>query len=326
MSETTIHFLGEKDYTSVMESENRIWREQHVKNGRFTVRDGIRLNYYRADHPDPKAVVVIIHGYCEFWGKFHEYAWYLWQAGYTVFFLEQRCHGYSGGKLPRFDVIHIDTFDTYVEDLREFMDKIVMTASGGLPRLMLAHSMGGAIGALFLGTYTGYFNGAVLTSPMLRLQTGKMTPRKIKAVKTYMQATRSHKRLCFGEHHFVPEPRFPNTSAVSKARYMYVFKQRVYDSHYRTAGASFGWVMAAVDVNELIMERASRIRIPVALMQAGIDTLVSPAGFDEFMARVPQARKFCYENANHELFNSGARDRVQYFKDVLAQFEEMCGE
>ena len=122
MIEHKIHFLGEKDYIPVMETQNRLWREQHVKNGKITTRDGIRLNYYHAEHPHPKAVVVILHGYCGFWGKYHEFAWYLWQAGYTIFFLEQRCHGYSGGKLPEYDVVHIDTFDTYVKDLREFME------------------------------------------------------------------------------------------------------------------------------------------------------------------------------------------------------------
>lgn len=323
MSETTIHFLGEKDYIPVMETENLAWRRAHVKNGNFLTRDGIRLNYYHAEHPQPKGVIVILHGYCGFWGKYHEYAWYLWQAGYTIFFLEQRCHGYSGGKLPEFDVIHIDTFDTYVEDLREFMDRVVLPASGELPRLLLAHSMGGAVGALFLGTHPEYFAGAVLTSPMLKLQTGKMTPRRIKGVKAYMRVTRREKKLCFGEHRFVPEPKFPNTSTLSKARYIYFFRQRIYDSHYRTAGATFGWVMAAVEVSSLILERADRIRVPVTLMQAGIDTLVDPAGFDAFMARVPQARKYLYENSKHELFNSSGRERKQYFRDVIGEFDKM---
>ena len=325
MIEHKIHFLGEKDYIPVMETQNRLWREQHVKNGKITTRDGIKLNYYYAEHPNPKAVVVILHGYCGFWGKYHEFAWYLWQAGYTIFFLEQRCHGYSGGKLPEYDVVHIDTFDTYVKDLREFMDRVVMPASGKLPRLLLAHSMGGAVGALFLGTYPKTFSGAVLTSPMLKLHTGKMTPRRIEALRTYMKITRSQKRLCFGQHHFDPEPEFPNSSTLSRARYMYFFRQRIFDSHYRTSAPSFGWVMAAVDVTGLIMKRAHRIKIPITLMQSGIDTLVDAAGFSEFMKRVPQARLIRYENAKHELFNAASKERKQYFADVIAEFDRMSG-
>ena len=63
MSETNIHFLGEKDYLPAMDTENRVWRERHVFNGRFTTRDGLRLNYYFAPHPEPKAVIIMLHGY-----------------------------------------------------------------------------------------------------------------------------------------------------------------------------------------------------------------------------------------------------------------------
>lgn len=322
MTDNAIHFLGEEDFLPAMKSQNLQWRQQHVTNGRFTARDGIRLNYYMAQNPDPKAVVVMLHGYCGFWGKYHEYAWYLWQAGYTVYFLEQRSHGYSGGKLAEHDVIHIDDFRTYTEDLQEFMDQVVLPASGSLPRLLLAHSMGGAVGALFLGIRPGYFTGAILTSPMLKLRTGKMTPRKIKAVKMFMHAARRQKKLCFGEHHFIPEAKFPNSSTLSKARYDYLFSQRIFDSHYRTAGATFGWVMAAVDVSKLILKYADRIKIPVTLMQAGIDTLVDPAGYDDFMDRVPQARLIRYEGAKHEIYNAGDVERKKYFRDVISELDK----
>ena len=39
MIEHKIHFLGEKDYIPVMETQNRLWREQHVKNGKITLYD-----------------------------------------------------------------------------------------------------------------------------------------------------------------------------------------------------------------------------------------------------------------------------------------------
>ena len=225
-----------------------------------------------------------------------------------------------------FGGVEKETEITYVKDLREFMGRVVMPASGDLPRLLLAHSMGGAVGALFLGTLPKYFSGAVLTSPMLKLHTGKMTPRRIEALRTYMKMTRSQKKLCFGQHHFDPEPEFPNSSTLSKARYMYFFRQRLFDSHYRTSAPSFGWVMAAVDVTGLIMKRAHRIKIPVTLMQSGIDTLVDAAGFSEFIKRVPQTRLIRYENAKHELFNAASKERKQYFADVIAEFDRMSGQ
>ncbi|MCR5214964.1 MAG: lysophospholipase [Eubacterium sp.] len=322
MAENNIYFLGEEDFLPAMEGENRIWRDRYVMDGRFSTRDDIRLNYYKTEISNPKAAIVIVHGYCEFWGKYHEYAWYLWQAGYKVYFLEQRCHGYSGGKLAESDIIHIDSFKTYVEDLKEFMDKVVMPEAGELPLYILGHSMGGAVSALFLALYKDYFKGGVLTSPMFKIQTGDMPPSKIKAAKLYMKLFGKQKSLSPGQNHFDPKPHFETSSTLSEARYNYLFNQRLLDNNYRTAGASLGWVMAAIDVYKLIMNNASNIKIPIALMQAGLDTLVEAAGFDEFMKLVPQARLYRYENSKHEIFNAGDQERKKYFKDVLDTFEE----
>ena len=324
MKENTIAFLGEEDYLPAMENENRIWREQHVTNGGFITRDGIRLNYYRAEAENAKAAVVMIHGYCEFWGKYHEYAWYLWQAGFTVYFLEQRCHGYSGGKLPEPDLVYIDDFRTYAEDLHEFMDQVVVPKEAGIPLLMMAHSMGGAVGSLFLESWPEYFRGAVLSSPMIEMSTGHMHPAKIAAVKLYMILAHKQKELCVGQHHFDPTPKFATGSALSEARFNYLFGQRIDDVHYRTAGATFGWVMAAIAVKKQVLRHADRIRIPITVMQAGRDTLVEAQGIDEFMAKVPQAQKLFYADSKHELFNAGDEVRRQYFSDVLNRLESMA--
>ncbi len=324
MSEHNISFLGEEDFLPVMENENRIWREQHVDNSGFVTRDGIRLNYYRAEVPNAKAAVVMVHGYCEFWGKYHEYAWYLWQAGFTVYFLEHRCHGYSGGKMPEPDMIHIDSFRTYAEDLHEFMDQVVKPKEGDRRLLVLGHSMGGAISALFLETWPGYFSGAVLTSPMLEMSTQNMSGFKVALVRTFMILAHKQKDLCPGQHHFDPTPKFATSSTLSEARYNYLFNQRIADSHYRTAGATFGWVFAAIGVKKLILRHADRIRIPITLFQAGMDTLVEPRGFDDFMARVPHARKSLYADSKHEIFNAGEGVRQDYFREVLDCLDAMA--
>ncbi|MCR5774143.1 MAG: lysophospholipase [Lachnospiraceae bacterium] len=323
MSETEINLLGEDDFLQAMNGENKTWRKSHVINSTFTTADGIRLNYYKADNPKAGAVIVMVHGFCEFWGKYHEYAWYLWQTGYTVYFLEQRCHGYSEGRLPEPDVVHIDSFETYVKDLHGFTEQIVQREYPNLPLLLLAHSMGGAIAALYIEDYPDTFAGALLSSPMLKMNTGNITPLKILFVRLYMILARKQKSLCPGQHHFDPKPDFENSSALSEARFNYLFNQRLDDPHYRTSGASLGWVMAAIDANKSIIKNAGKIRIPVVLMQAGLDSLVEPEGFDAFMARVPHAKKYVYENSRHEIFNAKDEARRKYYRDVMDQLEQM---
>ena len=44
---------------------------------------------------------------------------------------------------------------------------------------------------------------------------------------------------------------------------------------------------------------------------------------DDFMEKVPQARKIFYKNSKHEIFNAGDEVRIRYFRDVLDQLESM---
>ena len=62
-----IHFLGEEDFLPVMATENKAWREACVTSGYFKTYDGKNMHYYIAKPEHPRAVITIVHGFCEFW-------------------------------------------------------------------------------------------------------------------------------------------------------------------------------------------------------------------------------------------------------------------
>ena len=75
-----IRLLSEDELIpSLTTGEGKRFRDEHVVSGDTTGYKGISLRYYEALHDDPKGYIVIVHGFCEFWGKYHELAWYLWQ-------------------------------------------------------------------------------------------------------------------------------------------------------------------------------------------------------------------------------------------------------
>ena len=159
-----IKLIKDVDYDEYMENENPRWRSEYVKQGDFSSFDGLNLRYYHASQgegKEPKGCIVMLHGYCGFWGKFHEVAHFFWQAGFDVFFLEQRGHGYSGRQIDDKDMVHVIDYADYIADVKTFMDKIVMPSAGKLPKIIYAHSMGGAIAALFLEEHPEYFDAAV---------------------------------------------------------------------------------------------------------------------------------------------------------------------
>ena len=45
------------------------WLKKYVTGASFDSFDGKKIQYYRAVRPDAKAVIVMVHGFCEFFGK-----------------------------------------------------------------------------------------------------------------------------------------------------------------------------------------------------------------------------------------------------------------
>ena len=311
-----IDFLGEDNFLEVMETENRKWREECVSQGDFNSFDGIKMNYYTAIPENPRAIVVFVHGLCEFFGKYHEYAWYLYRAGYGFFFLEQRGHGYSEGKVKEIDVIYVDDYDTYVEDLRCFLDKVVIPETKNLKKYILAHSMGGAVASLFMEKYPDYVDGAVLSSPMLKMK-NNTSPILIGLLSIFSFIFGKRKSIAPGQRHFDETPVFENSSALSRPRYDYMFEMRKKDWHYQTYGASIGWALASLKVTERIMKNASALRIPITVFTAGEDHLIDPEGYEMFARAVPKAKFHAFDKSRHEIFNADDDSRKRYFAEVL---------
>ena len=63
---------------------------------------------------DAKKAVVILHGYTECAEKFRELFWYFIQAGYSVFAMDHRGHGYSVREIEDLSVTHVDDFNQYL--------------------------------------------------------------------------------------------------------------------------------------------------------------------------------------------------------------------
>jgi lysophospholipase len=314
-------FLSEDDFLDVITTENEEFIREHVKRATHRAKDGTELNYYTTCPDNHKATVVIVHGMGEFFDKYREYIWYLYRSGFQVFFMEQRGHGYSGGKAPEHDVIYIDSYNTYVEDLHGFITQEVKPAAGQLPLFLIAHSMGGCVGTLFLEKYPDVFDAAILSSPMLKMSGADYSPLAQKFIALYALLFGKTKKLAPNQHHFNPDAKVEGSSAKSEARFYYQLDLRKKDPHYQTAGATFGWALASMKATDKAIKKAGNIKIPVTVMTAGHDHLINPAGYERFKEKVPQALFHHYEESRHEIFNSDDETRKKYFADVLDTLE-----
>ena len=314
---THIEILREEEYLAAMRGDCRAWRNACVEEADLKSFDNTPLHYYCAIPEDAKACIVMMHGFCEFFARYHEMAWYFYRAGYAFFFLEQRGHGLSGGKLAEPDLVWIDDFDTYVRDMDLFIRETVSEKAPSLKKVLFAHSMGGAVSTLYLETHPDTFLGAVFSSPMFCLKKVNYPPPVLALMKLFVGLTRREKTLAAGGKHFSKEQEFESGSMLSRSHYDYQHEIRRGNKAYQTYASSYGWGIAAIDATRRLIRNASRVRTPVVLLTAGNDALVDPKGYEAFMKRVPGTVRITYPDAKHELFNADDTDRQQFYDDMF---------
>lgn len=315
-----IKLIKEADYDEYMENENPRWRSECVEQCDFSSFDGLNLRYYHASQgegKEPKGCIVMLHGYCGFWGKFHEVAHFFWQAGFDIFFLEQRGHGYSGRQIDDKDMVHVIDYADYIADVKTFMDKIVIPSAGKIPKIIYAHSMGGAIAALFLEEHPEYFDAAVLSSPMFSIKTGSTPSIAVKLLCAKIRLLNQENLPFPGGKRFDGIPSFETSSARSEKRYNYIFNQRLRDEHYHTYMMSNGWGAASFKATVRLLRRASKVKTPVLLLTAGNDALVNMSGHEKFAKRASNVQHINYEDSKHEIYNDVDEVREKYFNDIF---------
>ena len=159
---------------SELEEKTAPWIARHAIQQEISSFDGTSLNTYHAIPDRAKAVVVIVHGFCGFFGKYHELFQHFYEAGYAPFFLELRGHGKSSNRRCFADKrVTVGSFEEYAGDIHAYVNWI-RKQYPALPRFLFAHSMGGAAGALELEEHPDDFACAILSSPMLEMNFGKL--------------------------------------------------------------------------------------------------------------------------------------------------------
>ena len=311
-------FIKEQDFANTMKGKVLPFLKDKTKEGYFENKDGLKLYYAMLVRPDEKASIVISHGYCEFTTKYSEMLYYFYQMGYSVFILDHRGHGLSDREVDGYCKIHVNSFQDYVSDFNEFIEKIVRPESVTERLILFAHSMGGGIGALYLEQYPDVFKRAILSSPMIELSTGDTSKIVVKMLALLSYIPFLKKRYLPGYHDYDHAFKYPRCSALSKARYTFQYEEREREKHYRTNGCTFGWSREAFNVSKKILKNASLVKIPVIIMQAAMDTLVMPEAQNEFSKRAQNCQLKRFEGSKHEIFNATDDIIIEYYNEVFS--------
>ena len=320
----TKRYISQNSYKEEMLNKVEPYLRKYLKNGYMLGEKNIKLYYEKFIVDNPKASIVICHGFGEFTEKYYELIYYFMKERYSVFILEHRGHGRSQ-RLGIDDYqINIDKFEYYIEDFKKSIDKIVIPESKGKNLLLFAHSMGGGIGTLFLEKYDGYFKAAVLSSPMYEINTGKTPKLLANIISKGMKLCGKGKKYLPGQGPYTDKEVFPSRSTSCKERYEYLWEKIRQNSKYHSGGASALWYIESLKATKKIIKKknASKIIIPLLLFQAEYDSHVIPKAQNKFASYAKNCELIHMQGAKHESYFERDEITFSFFDRVLSFYED----
>jgi lysophospholipase len=187
--------------------------------GTFDGVGSIKIAYAKFEVADEKGAIVILHGKSESMIKYAEVIYDLRDLGYSIYLMDFRGMGFSERLLSDTDKVYVHDFNDYIKDVKTFVETVVQ------PKLhnkvvIIGHSMGGAVAARYLEQYPDDFNGAVLSSPMLTINTAPYTQCEAYALAAVKTGHGSGTDYIPGGGPYTPETFVDDTDTHSYARYV----------------------------------------------------------------------------------------------------------
>ena len=247
---------------------------------------------------EPRAVLVLLHGYAEHCGRYLHVAEHFVNLGYAIYALDQRGHGRSEG--VRADVMR---FEDYLSDVETLL-RIVRRQEPGRRIILIGHSLGGAIATLFTARSGAMLDG-LITSGVGIMVMRRWSPILIRILEALAR--------CFPPLlPLVPVPvgRF--------SRDPEVVSQYWNDPLNYTGKVRVRMGVQILRGSELVALEAPIIRLPVLFLHGAADSVVNPDASRMLYERVSSADKTVrlYEGLYHEICNEPEQQQV---------FDDMAG-
>ena len=268
-----------------------------------------------------RGVCVLLNGQTEFIEKYFEVIDELRERGYSVATMDWRGQGDSSRLTQDSRKSFVGDFSEYDDDLDTLLNWIVtpMLAEGEKP-VALAHSMGAHVLLRRLTRKPAEFKACVLSAPMIAISFRGQREFLVRAVTRYhiwrglragwvwgMEARDPH-RVTFATQLVTSDPqRFERTQILLREH-----------PDLRLAGATWGWLAAAIASMDWLKDRASNITTPLLLVGAGKDRICVTPRSRAFAQRLPNADYVEIQEAGHEILMERNPIRAMFWAEFDA--------
>jgi alpha-beta hydrolase superfamily lysophospholipase len=242
-----------------------------------------------------RAGIILVHGIGEHIGRYSYWIDRLCKNGYGFAGVDLPGHGRSDGKRG-----HINSY-SLADEMLDFLISEYKKTFPGVPVFIYGHSLGGGIVLQYILRKNPGINGAVVTSPWLRLS---FAPDRTKLL-----LARIMKNL-------LPSLTQPSGLVVKFISH----DQKVVDDYIADPlnhnKISVGLFISAVNAAHYSLEHAGDLKVPLLLMHGSDDQITSPQGSIDFAAKTKMAELKIWDGGYHELHNETFKE------DVLTYIEK----
>ena len=172
--------------------------------------------------------------------------------------------------------------------------------------------MGGGKGANYLDKYPNDFDKVILSSPMIKMRTGKLPYAVVINISKIMSVLGKSKKYAVGQHKFPGE----NYKKDMTDRQRFYFEKRLNNPSFQTWGASYGWIKAAGE-NTKEISSVLKSKVKMLILIAGNDDMVIPSETIKYAKRQRNAKYVLFENGMHELFNDSKKISDQFWSEIF---------
>ena len=288
--------------------------------GLFQGFDGAPLRYARWSETTGhcRGTVVIVPGRSEFIEKYFETVADLRRRGFAVAIMDLR--GQGGSKRPLDNPLkgHVRHFREYDYDLALFMKEVVVPNMAP-PYLGFGHSLGGHILLRAAGLTVCPFERIIVTGPMLQIAHEQLhMPLSVARALTEIIAGLGMGQLVPPGVDQRPPAAAPfEGNPLTSNRERYLRAQAVLEAAPELAlGApTFGWMRAALRSCAMLgaLDYPASITVPVLMVAAGRDTIVSTPVIEDFAPRMKLGTLALIGPSKHEILQESDDIRGRFW-------------
>ena len=298
-----------------------------VRLGYFQTSDKVRLRYaiWPKSAGAHRGTICLVQGRTEFIEKYFETIADFRSRGFAVATFDWRGQGGSDRLIGNGTLGHVDRFEDYWTDLQSFHGAILLPDCPP-PYYLVGHSMGGLV-SLFAGIHDRLmFDRVLLSAPMVALDNQPLSLGGMaRLAETLSFFGLGQLPLRRRSDRPASQSSFAGNPLTSDLlRYMRMVDVVAADPGLAVGSPTIRWVASAMAA----MAEANRdtfperIRMPMLLLAAARDSVVSTSAIEQLGLRLRTGRHVVIAGARHELFMENDAIRGQ----VLAAFDAFITE